>query len=299
MDYNKLRTFIEVAKTGSVSKAANNLFRTQPAITQQIQALENDLELALLERKNGKISLTKQGQQLFEFSKHRLREIDDFLSEVKNDSESLTGEIKIGIRQDVALHMLPIVFANFKMKYPNIKFTVIHGDAMQTEQRVLNNEVDVGIQLLVRERKALKVYDVKAKTTILAAGKKYLNERGRPKTVSDLLEHDIIDYTEDCDAIAYWCRVVDKSLENSFRKRRPQYICPDHGFAAELIRKNLGIGGMPIYLIEEDLKKGLIEEVLPKVNPRLKMGFSIVVKKYSNPSAAEKAFLDVLLKELC
>jgi len=299
MDYNKLRTFIEVAKTGSISQAANNLFRTQPAITQQIQLLEESLELILLERRNTRVYLTKQGEQLFKFAQHRLREIDDFLAEVKNDSESLSGEIRIGIRPDVASYMLPIVFANFKVAYPNVKFTIIHGDASQTEQRVLNNEVDIGIQLLVENRKLLKTWLAKAKPIILVAGAGYLKKYGNPQTVEDLLHHDIIDYTSDCDAFAFWSKKIKKELELSFRKKRPHYICPDHGFAAELIKKDLGIGLIPSYTVAEELKAGSVKQLFIKKNLQFSMSFDIVVKKNANRTAAETAFLETMIRELC
>ncbi len=299
MDYNKLRTFIEVAKTGSISQAANNLFRTQPAITQQIQLLEESLELILLERRNTRVYLTKQGEQLFKFAQHRLREIDDFLAEVKNDSESLSGEIRIGIRPDVATYMLPIVFANFKISYPNVKFTIVHGDALQTEQRVLNNEVDIGIQLLVENRKLLKTWSATAKPIILVAGASYLKKHGTPKNEEDLLNHDIIDYTPDCDAFAYWSRKVKKELEHSFRKKRPHYICPDHGFAAELIKKDLGIGILPSYTVAAELKAGTVKQIFKRKGVNYTMSFDIVVKKNANRSAAETAFLETMIRELC
>jgi len=299
MDYNKLRTFIEVAKTGSISKAANNLYRTQPAITQQIQILEESLELTLLERRNTRIFLTKQGEQLYKYARHRLREIDDYLAEIKNDSESLTGEIRIGIRPDVATYMLPIVFANFKISFPNVKFTIIHGDASQTEERILSNQVDIGIQLLVENKKLLKTWPAKSRPIILVAGAEYLKDRGTPKKPVDLLDHDVIDYTEDCDALAYWSIKADKSLQSSIRKKRPNYICPDHGFAAELVKKNLGIGLLPIYTVEEELKTGSIKEVLAQKGRDYSMSFDIVVKKNANHTAAEAAFLEAMKRELC
>jgi len=299
MDYNKLRTFIEVATTGSISQAANNLFRTQPAITQQIQLLEESLELTLLERRSTRVYLTKQGEQLFKFAQHRLREIDDFLAEVKNDSESLSGEIRIGIRPDVAIYMLPIIFANFKIGYPNVKFTIVHGDASQIEHKVLNNEVDIGIQLLVENRKLLKTWPATSKSIILVAGEGYLKKHGTPKKPEDLLTHDIIDYTPDCDALAYWAKKIKKELEVSIRKKRPHYVCPDHGFAAELVKKNLGICMLPSYTVAEDLKSGKVKHLLNKKGLNYSMSFDIVVKKNANRTAAESAFLDVMIRELC
>ena len=64
MDFNKAKTFIEVVDCGSVTKAANRLFRTQQAISLQLKALEVELELTLFDRQGPRIVLTRQGEKL-------------------------------------------------------------------------------------------------------------------------------------------------------------------------------------------------------------------------------------------
>ena len=294
MDYNKLRTFVEVARLGSISKTAYKLFRTQPAITQQIQSLEESLELKLLERKHGKVYLTKEGRSLFDYAQHRLQEIEDFMTEIKNESESLTGEIKIGSRPDIARHLLPEVIQRFKKSYPKVKLMIISGDAAETEHRVIHNEVDIGLQIIVQDHSLVKAYPVHSRPAILAAGAEYLERAGTPQKPLDLLDHHLIDFTENCDAIASWTRDLDKTVETALRKRWPNYICPDHGFAAELLKRNLGICAMPLYFIEKEYKSKKIKAIMPNLY-KGELSFNVVVRKNSNPTTAERAFLDHLL----
>ena len=79
MDLNKLRTFVVVAETGNMTKAAGLLYRTQPAITQQLQSLEEEIGLSLMERRNARIFLTRDGEQLFQAAKQGIQGLDEAL----------------------------------------------------------------------------------------------------------------------------------------------------------------------------------------------------------------------------
>ncbi|OUR95672.1 hypothetical protein A9Q84_14315 [Halobacteriovorax marinus] len=299
MDFNKLRTFVEVAKTQSISKAAKNLHRTQPAITQQIQLLEDELEFPLLERKHRRIYLTKQGEKLYKIGLEKLQSIDDEISFIKNDLTSLTGEIRIAIRPDIAQHMLPIVFANFKRTHPNVKFTIMHGDAAVVEDLVLNNKADIGILLLIKDKDMFEIYPTEKKNNVLVASKKYIKTTGMPTKLTDLLEMDVIDYTEDSDALCFWIKKANKKLELQFRKKSPHYVCPDGSIARELMLKGLGIAMIPHYMVEDEIKKGSVIQLFKSKNISFTSSFDIICKRHQTKSAAEKALIDTLRRELC
>lgn len=299
MDFNKLRTFVEVAKTLSISKAANNLHRTQPAITQQIQLLEDELEFPLLKRKHRRIYLTKQGEQLFKIAVEKLQSIDDEISFIKNDLTSLTGQIRIAIRPDIALHMLPIVLTNFKKTHPNVKLTIMHGDAAKVEELVLNNKADIGILLFVKDKDMFEIYPTKKKINILVASKKYIKSTGMPKKLTDLLSLDIIDYTEDSDAICLWIKKANKKLEIKFRQKAPHYVCPDDSTVRELMLQGLGIAMIPSYVVEDEIKKGLVIQLFKDKVNNFTTSYDIIFKSHQSKSAAENSLIDSLKRELC
>ena len=137
-DFNKLRTFVEVAKLGSITKAADRLFRTQSAITQQIQQLEESLELTLLHRKSNRVFLTKEGQHLFELSEKMFSHLEQEIESLKGNLASLTGTISIGIRSDISQIFLPTYIEQFKKKYPKVRFELTHGNPTEIEQKVNN-----------------------------------------------------------------------------------------------------------------------------------------------------------------
>ena len=95
MDYNKLKTFIRVVDLGSITQAAKSLLRSQSAISQQVQQLEQELDIRLLERKSGTFYLSPEGQDLYNYGKTYLEKIDEGLSEIKNSFTSLKGEIRL------------------------------------------------------------------------------------------------------------------------------------------------------------------------------------------------------------
>src|SRR5438874_1957237 len=100
MDLNKLRTFVAVVESGSFSKTAARLGRTQPAISQAVRELESGLGLALLERKKGRVYLTAEGEALFRSGARAFRELEDQAAALKQDLSALTGSIRIGATLD-------------------------------------------------------------------------------------------------------------------------------------------------------------------------------------------------------
>jgi len=120
MDYNKIKTFIIVAESGSISQAAKILMRSQSAISQQIQALESELNLQLLERKNAKILLSQDGERILKFTKPSLNLIDDNMAEIKKSKNEAKGHIRFGAHHNYSTDFdIGKMIGSFNKKYPN------------------------------------------------------------------------------------------------------------------------------------------------------------------------------------
>ena len=132
MDLNKLKTFCEVARLSSISRAAESLRRTQPAITHQIKLLEEELELALLDRRNARVFLTREGEQLYESARAKFQSLEDELAEIKADQKSIRGLIRIGIKKHLGNVYLPSMLENFHQQYSGARFHIVEGsDALR------------------------------------------------------------------------------------------------------------------------------------------------------------------------
>ncbi len=141
----RLKVFLSVAKNLSFTKASNELFVTQPAITKHIQALEKEYGLPLFTRKGSKIYLTLAGKELLNYSEkvYQLhKELEDQLNLYR---EQKSGELKLGASTTIAQYVFPPILSGFKKKYPEIKLSLLSGNSEQIADALINGEIELGL----------------------------------------------------------------------------------------------------------------------------------------------------------
>src|SRR6201982_1407645 len=120
MDFDQLEIFLEVARLSSFSRAAEKRFRTQPAISSQIRALEEEVGARLFDRSGGKVGLTGAGKVFQQYAENMLEARKAMLVTVAEMERVPRGEIVVGANEGTCLHILPEVFADFKRAYPEV-----------------------------------------------------------------------------------------------------------------------------------------------------------------------------------
>ena len=141
----RLKVFYTVAQKLSFTKAANELFITQPAITKHIKELEHQLNLQLFKRNGNTITLTTAGKILLQYTErifHIYTELETELAQLNNTE---AGTVHIGSSTTVAQTILPRLLALFKQTYPLISFTFIQGNTDFITQQVLDEKIDIAI----------------------------------------------------------------------------------------------------------------------------------------------------------
>lgn len=117
-----LKSFIAVAESGTISHAAENVGRTQAAVSQQIKKLEDSVGCMLFERGSRHIKLTEQGEIFLNYAKQIIQLQWELHSRLKEPE--IEGEIKIGIPEDFATHYLPNILASFRKHHPRVQLNV-------------------------------------------------------------------------------------------------------------------------------------------------------------------------------
>ena len=145
MDFDQLEIFLEVARLASFSRAAEKRFRTQPAISSQIRALEEGVGARLLDRSGGKVSVTAAGKLFFKYAEETLERRKIILTEIAETERVPRGEIVVGANEGTCLHILPEVFAQFKRDYPNVSVSIKRSDYAKILESILENAVDFGV----------------------------------------------------------------------------------------------------------------------------------------------------------
>ncbi|HTR45563.1 MAG TPA: selenium metabolism-associated LysR family transcriptional regulator [Thermodesulfovibrionales bacterium] len=145
MEDHKLKVFCTVAETKSFSKASEIIHLTQPAVSLQIQALEELYETKIFDRSSNTVVLTPAGEILYRYAK----EILSLYAAAAKDIGELTGLVKgsisVGASTTIGNHVLPSVIADFKKTHPKIKVHLLVGNTKRIIELLNSGNVDVGL----------------------------------------------------------------------------------------------------------------------------------------------------------
>jgi len=141
----RLIVFLVVARRLSFTKAAEELYITQPAVTKHIKAIEQELKTKLFERKGNHIELTKAGKILAGYA----QKIENLYEQLNFDLGALIqkqkGKLRIGASTTITQYVLPAIAAKFKSKFNDVSINIISGNTEQIEIALRKDEIDLGI----------------------------------------------------------------------------------------------------------------------------------------------------------
>lgn len=141
----RLHVFHTVAIRLNFTKAAEELFITQPAVTKHIQEIEKHFKVKLFERNGTRIKLTAAGETLFQYTKQLFTLYRNLEYDLNSFTQQQTGKLRIGASTTVAQYVLPPVLADFHKKFKDIKVTLTTGNSEHVEQALQQKNIDLGI----------------------------------------------------------------------------------------------------------------------------------------------------------
>lgn len=148
MNFDDLQAFAAVAKHGSFSRAASALYRTQPAVSKRVAALEQELGTRLFDRIGHTIQLTEAGRALLPRAQDLLVRMEDSRRAVTNLSGQVSGVLRIGTSHHVGLHRLPRALRSFSRDYPQVELDIRFMDSEAACQGVERGELELAIVTL-------------------------------------------------------------------------------------------------------------------------------------------------------
>lgn len=157
LEDHKLKVFCAVAETKSFSKASEIIHLTQPAVSLQIQALEELYETKLFDRSSTTITLTPAGEILYRYAKEILSLYASAAREIGELTGLVKGSISLGASTTIGNHVLPTVLAEFRQNYPKIRVRLFVGNTRRIIELLNASTVDLGIVEGDVTRQKLKV----------------------------------------------------------------------------------------------------------------------------------------------
>lgn len=145
MNLNLFKTYVRVVETQNLSRTAEEFGLSQPAITKQIQSLEEKYGILLLERSGRKLKTTEAGEALYECAQEVLKVMERTEKTMEEVSDSRKGSLYIGASTIPGQYILPYLIKEFKDRLPNITISMDIADTEKIVNLVADREIDVGI----------------------------------------------------------------------------------------------------------------------------------------------------------
>jgi DNA-binding transcriptional LysR family regulator len=156
LDIDQLRSFIAIAETGSFTKAAEVVNKTQSAVSMQMKRLEERIERPIFARDGRASKLTEDGARLLDYAR-RLVKLNVETVAAFSDA-ALSGRVRLGVPDDYADRYLPEIMARFSRAYPGVELTVICEPSADLLERIDGNEIDLAIVTNCETKRAAETF---------------------------------------------------------------------------------------------------------------------------------------------
>ncbi|MDA8240250.1 MAG: LysR family transcriptional regulator [Nitrospiraceae bacterium] len=290
MDFYQLVYFRKVALAGSISRAAEELLITQPAVSKQIRSLEEELGAKLFDRIGKKIFLTKTGEVLFAHAEKVLRELDEAKTAVRDMSEECAGELVIGTSDHISLHRLPGVLKAYITAFPKVDLKLRCHRSETVLDMVARNLVDLGVVTLPGVAPNLVMKVIWEDPMSLVFPKEHPLADRKTIALGDVSGYGMI--------LPETGTTTRRNIDAAFAKKRllPKvamevaYIETIKG----LVKAGLGISILPDKAVEQEIKSGeLMKAGIRNANFSRRLGIVHLKNKFlSRPAIQFMKFLE-------
>ena len=290
MDFDQLETFLEVARLSSFSRAAERRFRTQPAISAQIRALEDEVGARLLDRSGGKVALTAAGKVFQQYAEETLERRRVALIALAEMHRVPRGEIVVAANEGTCLHILPEVFAEFKRQYPKVAVSVKRLEHNKILEAIVENSCDFGVISMPVNDKRLTVVPIHRDELVVITAPGH-ELAARPKaTLAEVLQYPLL--------LPKFGRTRD-ALENAFAERQLKPSVSMELDSSELLKRfvaaGIGVGFIARSNVVEDLRAKVLA-ALAIADASIQRDLALVFRKDKALSRAALAFIDIAVK---
>jgi DNA-binding transcriptional LysR family regulator len=263
--FRTMDSFIRVATARSFSAAAKQLGMSRALVSLHITDLEKRLGVRLLNRTTRRMTLTDVGASYLDFCQHLLAEMNEQESTITQLQREPRGSLKVTAPKSFGTLYLSDAMVGFSAQYPDIQVSLILEDYSFRAYDFVDNGLDVAVRLGDLPDSSLIARKIATLQWVVCASPKYLARHGEPMTPADLgahtcLAHVNLDPNDRAWRLHSSDHVISVKISGAFSSN-----------SALVLRKaalaGLGIGYLPLYCIEDDLKSGALRRLLTNYSP--------------------------------
>jgi len=290
MDFDQLDTFLEVARTLSFSRAAERRFRTPPAISAQIRALEEDVGAKLFDRSGGKVSLTAAGKVFLTYCEQASESRKQIVTQLGEMERVPRGEIVVGANEGTCLHILPEVFAEFKKQYPKVGVSILRSEGTKILESIVDNSVDFGVVSLPVTDTRLTVVPIHRDELVIIVAPGHPLAVAKSSTMADAAKYPLL--------LPKAGRTRD-TLESTLHERRIKPQIAMELDSSELLKRfaaaGVGVGFIARSNVQDDVRAGALVAV-GIGDAEIRRDLALVFRKDKALSRAALAFIEIAVK---
>ena len=247
------RVFLEVAKQGNISAAAQNLFISQSAVSQSVKQLEEQLQVRLFSRSTRGVSLTSEGKLLLEYVSHALGLLQSGEEKIAASRQLLTGELIIGASDTVTKTYLLSRLEAFHKDYPDIRIRILNGTTSMVLDYLHAGQVDIAFASEAPDETVYSVRHCVDTHTIFVAAPDYL-EFDKVYTMEEIAALPLILLERKASSRVY----VERYFQDHGVQIHPEIELGSHNLLISLARIGLGVACVTEEFSLSGLSRGVI-----------------------------------------
>ncbi|ELY4482311.1 LysR family transcriptional regulator [Cronobacter turicensis] len=288
---DELIIFVAVVESGSFSRAAEQLNLANSAVSRAVKKLEMKLGVSLLNRTTRQLSLTEEGERYFRRVQQVLQEMASAETELMESRQTPRGLLRIDAATPVILHLLLPMIKPFRERYPDVTLSLV---SSETFINLIERKVDVAIRAGTLTDSSLRARPLFISYRKIVASPDYLARHGVPETICDLKEHICLGFTEPVSLNTWPVACEDGQL----LEITPGMTSNSGETLKQLCLTGNGIACLSDYMIDKEIKRGDVVELLAEYRLPVEMPFSAVYYSDRAVSTRIRTFIDFLSEQL-
>ena len=286
----QLEMFVAMVEERNFHKAAERVFRTQPALSMALRKLEQELGAALFDRSSrNDYALTDSGEVLYDYAKRLLNLRDEALTSLRQLHTLQSGRIRIGANESTSLYVLPQLILSFREQYPRIKIEVYRQLSAKLPYEVRQRNLDIAILSFLPEDNDLETTLIMRDQLVLVASPEHHLANEPRVHIRDLGAESFIAHNVHSPARQ---KVID-----TFRKYQTPLNITTEIATMETIKKfvalNIGLGFIPLMCVQEAVERGELV-IIPVEGFYHERNLWAVRRKTDTQTHAAQAFMKMI-----
>ena len=286
--------FNSVAQSGNISKAARQLYISQPAVSKAIQNLEKNLKTTLFIRSSRGVKLTEEGELLYKYTSTAFDALKQGEENLKRINELGVGHLRIGASNTLCRYLLLPYLKSFVNEYPHIKITIENQSSLHTLKQLDNDNLDIGLVAKPENMDLYNFISLGEIEDIFVATRSYLDNLKLRENSNDIFNNANIMLLDEAN-------VTRQYIEAYFRENgiEPRHILEisSMDLLIEFAKTGLGVGCVIKAFVQADLAAGTLMEIpLSKPINKREVGFTFSKKAFLSDSMHK--FLNFISKNI-